>query len=339
MTTRKVGLLRILFIIDPLKKLDKRWDNSLHLLNEMNGRGHENWAADACDLRPGKSGGTALCHQITAKLNPRKRTLSFHTRPSRRFRLEQFDLILIRKEPPVDAAYFEMLLTLERLAGEVPMVNHPAGIRVTNEKLSILDFQKWIPKTMVSSSPSALAAFQKRLKKAVVVKPLDQKGGKGVFLLRFQDAQQASRLNRATERGTRQVMAQEFIRSRKAGEKRIVILNGKVLGAYRKKAKSGEFRANLGLGASFHATTLTSRELKLIAALRPYLLKRGLYLAGIDVLEEKLIEINVTSPAGITEIKFLHPQQRPVEAWADFLERFAAGARGRSLPHSAGRNL
>jgi glutathione synthase len=115
-------------------------------------------------------------------------------------------------------------------------------------------------------------------------------------------------------------MVQEFIPVKKHGEKRIVILNGEFLAAYEKRARGREFRANLGLGATFHNTRLSIQEKKLLAVLRPFLIKRGLYFAGVDVLEGKLIEINVTSPAGVTETKFLNPKSRPVEAWADFLE-------------------
>jgi glutathione synthase len=329
MTTRKVSRMRVLFVMDPLKKLDKRWDNSLSLLNELTRRGHENWTADAKDLSACKSSVSVLCRQISNRVPARKRIPIYSAHTPKRFSLEAFDLVLIRKEPPVNAAFFEMLFLLERAASRVPMVNHPAGIRRTNEKLSILRFPKWIPKTLVTASPDEILTFQKRLKKPVVVKPLDQKGGKGVFLLPLRAKNSSQRLSRATRQGRETVMAQEFIKAGRNGEKRIVLLDGKVLGAYQKRAKAHEFRANLGLGATFHDAPLSGRERRLVAALRPYLLKNGLYFVGIDVLEGKLIEINVTSPAGVTEIKFLRPQLRPVEAWADFLERFAA-SRGRS---------
>ena len=223
-----------------------------------------------------------------------------------------------------------MTALLERLASRVPMVNHPRGIRLTNEKLSILDFPKWIPKTLVTASPNSILRFQQKTGNQIVVKPLDQKGGKGVFLLSKNPKTALSQLRTATHKSKVKVMAQEFIEGKQQGEKRIVLLGGKVFATYEKRAKRGEFRANLGLGASFHRASLSRKEKNLINDLRPYLLKRGLYFVGIDVLGAKLIEINVTSPAGVTEAKFLNPKQPLAEAWADWLERFARAQKGRS---------
>lgn len=304
--------------MDPLKKLHLKWDNSLALLRELTRRGHECWTADATDLSPAKHSAAGRSRRVTV----RSRRHYLLSRPQL-FDLKHFDLILIRKEPPIDTRYLHMLRLLERVAGRVPMVNHPRGIRHTNEKLSILKFPKWIPKTFVTTFPKAILEFQKKVKKPVVVKPLDEKGGKGVFLLKQNSPSASWRLKRATRNSRRVVMVQEFIKAKGKGEKRIIILNGKVLAVYKKRARGREFRANLGLGASFHRTQLSATEKKMVSSLKPYLLKQGLYFVGIDVLEEKLIEINVTSPAGVTEAKFLYPRLPLVEAWADFLERFA----------------
>lgn len=315
--------MKILFVMDPLKKLNHKWDNSLRLLKEFARRGHENWIVDVPDLKAHKKTVQSYCRKAWAVGRQYKNS------SPRLCNLENFDLILIRKEPPVNAAYYEMLFLLERIADQVPIVNHPAGIRNTNEKLSILNFPKWIPKTIVSSKPEDILHFQKTLRKPVVVKPLDQKGGRGVFILPKNSKDALRRLNRASKKGQENLMAQEFIKTKKLGEKRIVILNGKVLAAYLKRPKGKEFRANLDLGASFHWAPLNSNEKKLIAALKPYLLKNGLYFVGIDVLENKLIEINVTSPAGVTEAVHLKPELRLVEAWADFLEAFSRRAHRR----------
>ena len=331
--------MRILFVMDPIKKLHAKWDNSLALLREFARRGHECWTADAPDLSRTRGYVAAQCRRVTVR-GRRHYPLS----RARCFDLKQFDLILIRKEPPVNARYLHMLRLLGRVAGRVSMVNHPRGIRNTNEKLSILKFPKWIPKTRVTKSPKAVLEFQKEIHKPVVVKPLDEKGGKGVFLLKQNSPSAWWRLARATQNGRKAVMVQEFIKAKRQGEKRVLILNGGVFAAYEKRARGKEFRANLGLGASFHRTSLSLRENKLVAALKPSLLKQGLYFVGIDVLEEKLIEINVTSPAGVTEAKFLYPRLPLVEAWADFLERFAPACqqarsgRGRSEAHCAGHS-
>lgn len=321
--------MRILFVMDPLKKLDPVWDNSLYLSDELARRGHENWISDASDLISKKNLVHASCGRLIGKGRPwPKRRYEITAR--RTWNLYDFDLILIRKEPPVDQAYRRMTLLLERIARKVPIANHPRGVRLTNEKLSILDFPGWIPKTIVTASFSAAHRLQTKIKQRVVIKPLDQKGGKGVFILSENPKTARKQWMRATRNGKIKVMAQEFVSSNREGEKRIVILGGQFFASYEKRAKAGEFRANLGLGASFHRTTLSRQERRLLQDLKPYLLKRGLHFVGIDVLAERLIEINVTSPAGVTEAKFLNPKLRAVESWAGWLERFARARKHQS---------
>lgn len=315
--------MKILFIIDPPKKLNSRWDNSLRLACEFNRRGHLCFHADAPDiiLRNGKV--WAKVHLMRSK--GRKRIL-----PGALARLpaDAFDLIIIRKEPPVDTAYIRMTRLLEKISRKIPVINHPRGIRETNEKLAILNFPKWIPKTMVTSSFEAILQFQKKIKKPIVIKPLDQKGGKGVFKIQGDSPHSRYRVLRALSSGRKKLMVQEFVPSR-TGEKRIVLMHGNVFCLYEKRPRGKEFRANLSLGATFHKALLTRREKALCRDLKPFLLKHGLEFVGIDVLNGKLIEINVTSPAGVTEAIILEPKRALLESWADFLEDFSAKFRER----------
>lgn len=321
-------MMHILFLMDPLKKLETAWDNSLYLAGEFIRRGHSVWTADSGDLYSEKSRVFGTCSNLTAEHLelPRKRW-RFNTAFAKVWDLTRFNLVVIRKDPPFDSNYFYLATLLESIASRVPIANHPSGIKNTNEKLSILNFPQWIPKTIVTSSPQRLLDFQRKLRRTIVVKPLDQKGGHGVFLLPLSSKNTLSRLIRATQRGTKMLMAQEFLETTRQGEKRIILLGGNILTAYEKKSKPNEFRANLGLGAKWIPTKLSAREIKLTRDLKPYLLKQGLYFVGLDIIDERLIEINVTSPAGITEAKVLYPKRRLVEAWADFLERLSLSRR------------
>ncbi len=308
--------MRILCVMDPLEKLNPEWDNSLAVLGELARHGHETWIADASGIWAANNNVYGSCRRLSQKGK------LFTASHSRSFPLEKFNLILIRKEPPFNQEYLYLTYLLEKVAKQVPILNHPAGIRNANEKLSILHFPKWTPKTLVSSSAEQILDFQKKTAGAVIIKPLDQKGGKGIFLLQQKDRSAGHKLIKATRGGRKTLMAQQFIGAKKKTEKRIVILNGEIFTLYEKRPQGKEFRGNLDLGATFHDSQATPREKKLVRELRPYLLKNGLYFAGIDVLNEKLIEINVTCPAGVTEAKFLYPKRALLESWAAFLEDF-----------------
>ncbi len=320
--------MRILFIIDPLQKLDLPWDNSLYLLREFARRGHENWTADAGDVWADGKNIRVRAQKITPaffhETMPVPRRLTYKLSTPLAQKVLDFDLVLFRKEPPVNESYLSLTYLLEQVADKVPVVNHPAGIRNTNEKLGILYFPDWIPETMISSSPEQILAFQKQTKSKIVLKPLNEKSGNGVVLLGSGDRRAEQLLQKATRNGKKFIAAQRYIAPGRHGEKRIVLLNGKILTTYEKRALPGDFRANLSIGATFHPSEPSAREQKLAEALRPYLLKNKLFFVGIDVLEEKLIDLNVTSPAGISESKFLYPKRPLMESWADSLERLTS---------------
>ncbi len=306
--------MRILHILDPLHELDSKWDSSLALVKVMAGRGHVNDVADTPDISAKKN----TVYARSARLFFRKPAFFFTGNP-RQKPLNSYDLVVIRKEPPFDLNYIYMTILLERANSSVVFSNHPSGLRDTNEKLSILNFPDWIPPTLVSRSWEAILRFQKKIKSDIVIKPLDQKGGKGVFLLKRSYAARRI-LEKATGHGKNMIMAQKFLLSAQ-GDKRILLLDGKFLTAYEKHPRAGDFRSNLSLGGTPHPTRITPTEEKMIRDLRPYLRSRQLHFVGLDVMKEKLIEINVTCPAGMVEAEHLYPNSTFAEQWAVFLER------------------
>lgn len=308
--------MRVLFIIDPLPLHGLEWVTSYAMVREFTRRNHEPWCTDTPDIWLEQNTVDCQARQIFA-LGAK----SYHLGLPKKFRIHDFDLVLLRKDPPFDLNYLYLTYLLELAAGRVPIANHPRGIRDANEKLIGLKFSKWMPETVVTSSPAKIMEFQKKIKSDIVLKPLNQKGGDGVVLLRQKDRRGPAILKKATASGSEVIMAQKFLHKPGIrGDKRILILNGEILSAYEKRFPRGDFRANLSLGGTFHPAKITARERALVRDLRPYLLTEKLYFTGIDVMMEKLIEVNVTSPAGIPESEILYPRLRTAQRLVDFLE-------------------
>lgn len=300
--------------MDPLRRLDPQWDNSLALIREMTRRGHRCQICDLRDIECRNSFIRVGAAEITvAGCDPSALVTQKNGARDIRF----FDLVLIRKEPPFNDSYYYSALLLDLAASDIPISNHPAGILKTNEKLATLLFPKWIPETLVTRSGDAILEFQKKIKDSIVLKPLNQKGGKGITLLKKKEITKR-RLQLLTQEGQRTLLVQRQLKSR--ADKRILVLNGKILGAFEKHAPKNDFRTNLSLDGTFHPTTLHTNERQLVREMAPYLVRSGLHLVGIDVMEGKLLDLNVTCPAGMTVLKALHPELSPLQEWASFLE-------------------
>ena len=293
---------RCAFVMDPLEKLDLPWDTSLCLLRELSRLGHATFLFDPAWLSLVSYRVEGNGQQIFPLGKDRYR---LGTR--KRFRLADFDAVFIRKDPPFDSSYLALTYLMEPLARKTLVVNHPRGIRNANEKLFGLDFPRWSPATIVSSDPSEILVFQERIQSDSVVKPLYEKGRKGVFRLRRSDRRNLNHLKRATRKGAETVLAQKFIPVREGeGDKRILLWKGRILGAFARIPKAGEFRSNLSLGAGFVRCEITQKEKRLVREISPAFLKEGLFFVGIDVRRGLLIEVNVTSPAGLVELDQLY---------------------------------
>lgn len=307
--------------MDPMEKLLLKFDTSLAIMMEAQNRGHQLYYLEPREITYQNNSLYAEAREVIASSQFGFRVVSKET-----LDLKTCDVVFNRKEPPFDLGYLYLTQLLECLEPEVFIINSPAGVRGANEKLYILEFPEWIPETLVSRNMEEIEDFFKKQKADIILKPLDQKGGEGVMLLPKKTKKPREILSQVTLCGTKWIMAQRFLkRNLTDGDKRILLLNGEILGQYRKIPKKGEFRANLSLGATYVKTDVSAQERKLILALQSKLLSNGLYLAGIDVVDEKLIEINVTSPAGIPEINELertHPEARVV----NFLERKASSS-------------
>lgn len=218
-------------------------------------------------------------------------------------RVEDFDAVLIRNDPPFDANYAWMTQLLELVRDRTFVMNDPRGLRDANEKLYTLHFAKWMARTTVTASPAHVREFVQEIGGQAVIKPLDGMAGSGIFLLRSDD-RNFNAIVEATigETGRRWCMVQEYLSAARVGDKRILLLDGEPLGAILRVPREDEARANIHAGGSVEKVSVTDQERVMIKELAPRLKQDGLYFVGLDVIGGKLTEVNVTSPTGIQQM-------------------------------------
>jgi glutathione synthase len=237
--------------------------------------------------------------------------------------LEEFDVVLMRKDPPFDMKFFFSTHLLSLVDEQRCFVmNRPRGLREANEKLYALRFPEQIPQTLVTSDMQRLKDFMEEHGGEMIVKPLDGCGGSGVFYLNTQDRNTNSILEAATDNGRRMIMGQRYLPEIRQGDKRIIVLNGEPLGAVLRVPLEEETRGNIHVGGQCVRTDVTLRDREICAALSRLLRQDGLYFVGLDVIGSYLTEVNVTSPTGIQEINSLNGVRLESQV-VDFIENRA----------------
>jgi glutathione synthase len=293
--------MRHLFVLDPLQRINPTKDSTAALMQAAARAHHELWACTPADLIA--LGDAPIA--VAARVQPEPWISSGE---SERLPLEQFTVIWMRKDPPVDEAYLYAthLLEVAERAG-VRVLNRPSSLRTWNEKLGALRFSRWMAPTLVAGRVQELEAFA-REQGDIVLKPLGGRAGLGVIRVSAGAPGLAALLELVTEQERLPVMAQRFLPEVSDGDKRILLVDGEPLGAVNRRPKQGEFRSNLAVGGHPEATDLSERERLICEALAPSLRAEGLFFVGIDVIGGMLSEINVTSPTGIREVERLMNQ-------------------------------
>ena len=291
--------LEILFVMDPIEVLIVETETSLLLIGEAGRRGHRCAIAHLGDLYLAGRAARARARPIAVDDEARPHA---EVGPDEDRALESFDLVMMRKDPPVDVDYLNSLMILEPAAESVPVVNDPAGLRASNEKLLPLEVPGAAAPSVVTADPRIVAEFV-REHEDVVVKPLNEFSGHGIvrYSTRDSDLDAESVGGLATHEG-RHVLVQRFLPEVVNGDKRVLVMEGEPLGWVNRLPRAGSFRANIHQGARVEATELTRRERELIEAFAPILAARGLELAGFDFIGEHVTEINVTSPSALRQV-------------------------------------
>ena len=233
--------------------------------------------------------------------------------------LATMDVVLMRQDPPFDMAYITATHLLEHIHPQTLVVNDPASVRNAPEKLFVTHFEGVMPPTVITSDRQEIVAFREE-HQDIIVKPLFGNGGAGVFHITPGDENLNALLELFTTLYREPVIVQRYIPEVRAGDKRIILVDGEPAGGVLRVPAAGEARANLHVGGQAMKTELTVREQEICAAIGPMLRARGLIFVGIDVIGDYLTEINVTSPTGIQEIDRFNGSNISAAIW-DAIER------------------
>jgi glutathione synthase len=299
--TPKVKLmpLRVACQMDPIDRIDIRGDSTFALLLEAQRRGHSMFYYTPPNLA--LNAGRLIARGTTLHVED---TAGDHYKLSdpRAVELSELDVVLLRQDPPFDMAYITTTHLLERIHPRTLVVNDPANVRNAPEKLLVLDFLDLMPPTLVTRSLDDVKAFRAE-HKDLILKPLYGNGGSSVFRVAPGDTNLASLVELFQTVFREPFMVQQYRPEVRAGDKRIILVDGEAVGAVNRVPAADETRSNLHVGGTAAGTDLTPRDREICARLGPELKRRGLLFTGIDVIGPYLTEINVTSPTGIRQVK------------------------------------
>src|SRR5574338_233950 len=290
------------FVMDPPETMDPDADTTFALMLEAQSRGHRVLYVDPADLGVDGDRVRALARPIRLR---RVRGAHCDVEEPRLVHLDaEVDVAFQRKDPPVDVEYVVATQILS-LCRRTVVLNRPEGILAANEKLYALHFPELMAETLVTRHIAELRDFMTKLGGEMVVKPLGGRGGEGVFHVHAADRNRNAILEQSTSFGTRRAMAQRFLPEVARGDKRILLLDGEVLGAVLRVPSPEELRANLHVGGRAERAAIDDDDRRIVERLAPRLRADGLFFVGIDVIGGRLTEVNVTSPTGIQEMNAL----------------------------------
>ena len=296
--------MQLAVIMDPIGEIQPAKDTTLALLLAAASRGWRLHYAETADLylqdgEPGARLSALEVHDDSVRW--------YQLKAARDRSLAEMDAILMRVDPPVTMDYMYPCYLLEYAeARGVPVYNSPSGLRAINEKLHTQRYAELTPPTLVSRDPRRLLRFLEQ-QRTIVIKPLNRMGGQGVRKLQAAAADALPALEAATEGGRTFILAQEFLARVTRGDRRVLVIDGQPWPQVLVRTPApGELRANLAAGGSYRGASLSDAERRICERLRPDLERHGILFAGLDLIDGRLTEINVTSPTCVRELERLY---------------------------------
>ncbi|HET7850496.1 MAG TPA: glutathione synthase [Pseudolabrys sp.] len=287
--------------MDPIERINVRGDSTLALLLEAQNRGHKlaYYTPDRLAQQDGRVFAAAQTLQVRDVAGDH-----FRLGEPRRRELTDFDVVLLRQDPPFDLAYITTTHMLERIHPKTLVVNDPAAVRNAPEKVLVTEFPDLMPPTLITRDLAEIKAFRAE-HKDIVMKPLYGYGGGAVFRIKQDDLNFGSLYDMFATTFREPWVIQKFLPAVREGDKRIILVEGEYAGAVNRVPAADDLRSNMVRGGAPKATELTKREAEICKCIGPVFRERGLLFVGIDVIGDYLTEINVTSPTGLRAIKSL----------------------------------
>jgi glutathione synthase len=292
--------LKIAVQMDPIASINPMGDSTFAMMLEAQARGHrlDYYTAGSLGLRDNVL--TASVQSIEVFDKPKGE--HFALGEAARRDLGEYDVVLMRQDPPFDMNYITISHMLERIHPKTYVMNSPAAVRNAPEKILVTEFPELMPPTLITRDRGLIQAFRKEHGN-IIVKPLYGNGGAGVFFIEEGSHNLVSLLELFETAFREPFMVQRYLPEVRKGDKRIIIIDGEPIAGLNRVPSDGEARANMHVGGRAELSPLTARELEICAVIGPKLKELDMIFVGIDVIGGYLTEINVTSPTGIREIK------------------------------------
>jgi glutathione synthase len=291
--------LKVAVQMDPIEGINIEADTTFLMMEQAQARGHSLFVylTESLAMEDGRV--FARGCDVTVQ-----RVVGEHAilGPMRRVELGDFDVVLMRQDPPFDMRYIDATFFLEAIHPKTLVVNNPAEVRSAPEKLFVTKFPHLQPPTLITWEKAAILDFRAR-HGDIVLKPLNGKGGSGVTRHLADDPNLDALLELHGQIADEPVIVQKFLPSVTKGDKRILLVDGEPVGAINRVPQKGQIRSNMAVGGQAEPVELSARDLEICAAIGPELSRRGLLFVGIDVIGDYLTEINVTSPTGAVALK------------------------------------
>ena len=285
--------------MDPMESIDIAGDSSFALALEAQERGYKLFHYEPKNLSLSQLKPVAKLQSLTVQ-NVTGNHFSHGEQRVADLRTD-IDVILMRQDPPFDMSYITATHILEHVHPHTLVINNPTNVRNTPEKLFVTHFENVMPPTLITSDEEEIFGFRKEFKD-IIVKPLFGNGGAGVFHIKPDDENLSSLIELHKTFYREPLMIQEYVPAVRQGDKRIILIDGKPVGAVNRVPAKGEARSNMHVGGKPMKCELTGRDIEICEIIGPSLKEKGLLFVGIDVIGNYLTEINVTSPTGIQEV-------------------------------------